>query len=306
MEIKKRRNFLSLLFVFLWGVLFTIGVFIVLSFLAGVSVFDSRIVQKGYAFFSSDFPLFLNGQYLSLSDRYNQYEVGKYDVCVDDFEKKEVCYNDIRIEGNDKPSQHLEDIVPESADGEGVYQLSERDDVLVFSSNNTAVAWYDVSLRQIFYINAFGEGVVSLFPSFDVVKGRYNTEKMQFEFLGKQEKEIFVVPDSEKERYSFFLEASKKTYLFSDWFFSVERTPLHLFGDVETQLLGVYSSKMHHVFHIQKNMFVVFFDSSVYVFSVIRNAWSFVAPYDGGSGFCTYSTHQCYFLQGGRLVGVSL
>ncbi|HID91818.1 TPA: hypothetical protein EYP45_01705, partial [Candidatus Peregrinibacteria bacterium] len=94
---KKRRGILSLLFVFLWGVFFGLGVYIVFLFLGGFSFFDSRVVQKGYASFSSNFPLYLNGEYIKNSNRYNQYEVGGYVLCVDGSEKDAVKMENFKL-----------------------------------------------------------------------------------------------------------------------------------------------------------------------------------------------------------------
>ena len=308
MGVKKRRGILSLLFVFLWGVFFGLGVYIVFLFLGGFSFFDSRVVQKGYASFSSNFPLYLNGEYIKNSNRYNQYEVGGYVLCVDGFEKDGVCYDSVIVGTNEEASQSLTSLflLPENKKNM-IHSLSETDDLLLFSSDNTAVSWYDESLRQVFFVESEKGEVQSFFPSFTVVSGVYNKELGQFEFFGKNGgNDVFIIKTGD---YSLFSSSSldQERYKFSSRFFSVKSSSSALFDNVEVDLKGVYASVLKNSYYMKENLFVLFFDTSVYSFSTIRDSWVFMSEKDSGDeGFCSKKEQKCYFKKNGKLVVLSL
>jgi len=290
-----------LFFVFLWVFLFTLGMYIVFLFLTGFSFFDSRVLQKGYASFSSGSPLYLNGKYLENSERYSQYEVGKYTLCVDEFSKKEKCYNDIHISVNDDVSKKVKSVFLLPSEEFGVsHVLSGKNDLLAFSSDDGAILWYDVFLHQGFYVEEESEGVSSFFTPFEVVSLAYDKKLKRFELKGLADKDVFYVEVDSSVR-------KEGEYDFKKRFFSLVLNENGFFRDVELELVGVFLDDLEEWYSLENGRVVLFFKESVYLFSPIRNSFEFLSVKDSDfSGMCAVEGGKCFYVNDGLVRVVSL
>jgi len=290
MGMKKKRGVLSLLFVFLWVFLFFGGMYVVFLFLQGFSFFDSRVLQKGYASFVSRSPLYLNSAFIENSGQYMQYELGKYDVCAREFGKKERCYNDVEVEGNDKVSQVLGPIFLTPKKNESLsIPLSGKDDKIAFSKDNGTFLWYDASLRQAFYVEIGKSGVQSVFPEFEVVSVEYDEKEKRFVLGGKKEKEVLYI-DVDSMESSLFFTLSRKKYDFKNYYFEY----------FDETLIGVFLEEMQHSYKVDDGKFVLFFDDSVYLFSSVRNSFRFISRKDTDfGGVCSVKAKRCFYKKDG-------
>ncbi len=287
---------MSLFFVSLWVFLFGLGIYLVFLFLNGFSFFDSRVLQRGYAYFSSTSPLYLEGAYIENSKRYAQYEMGSYDLCVDEFEKKERCYDSVVIGGNDGVSQRFDSVflMPENIDNL-LFSLSEKGDLVAFSSKDGAFLWYDSFLRQVFYVVIGEEGVQSVFPEFPVVSVVYDKDLHRFVISGKKKDELFYV-----EVGSYTPSVSKEEYDFRNYFFSFISRGDGLFAGIGGELKGVFLQQNKASYSLEDGRFVLFFNDSVYLFSSVQDTFQFISTKDRVfDGICNAKENRCFYMKDG-------
>jgi len=305
MEMKKRRGVLSLLFVFLWAFLFVLGIYLVFLFLQGFTFLNSRVIQKGYASFTSEHPVYINGRYVKSAERYDKYEVGEYVVCSDAFEKKGQCYNSVEVGTNDGLSQRLNISFLKWVDGgSDEYALSQKNDLLVFSAGLKAVLWYDILLKQAFYVGVSSEDIEVVFPGFDVASVSYSEEIGGFVLHGKRKDDELVVHlDSDES----FFRVNDSFYTFSDLYFSQIVSADGFFSEGRVDLKGVFSEMLHQFFILDENTVVLFFKESVYLFSFERNSFVFLSEKDAeGEGVCNSFMRKCFFMKDEKLIALPL
>lgn len=296
MGIKKKRGVLSLFFVFLWVFLFSVGMYIVFLFLQGFNFFDLRVSQKGYASFSSASPLYLQGNYIENSGRYAQYESGVYDLCVNEFGKKERCYDFVDVRNNGEISQKISSVflVP---DGEKDWSvaLSEKNDLIAFSSDDGAFLWYDSFLRQAFYVESGEDGLASVFPKFLVTSVMYDEDLHRFVMRGAGKDEVSFVKISPRS-----VLFSERKYDFREYFFSVFLSGNGIFSGFETDLKGVFLQKNKKTYALPDGRFVLFFKKSVYLFTSERSVFQFLSSKDEEfDGVCKPEEKKCFYMKDG-------
>jgi len=302
MGMKRKRAMLSLFFVFMWVFLFLLGIYVVFLFLNGFSFFDSRVLQKGYASFSSESPLYLDGKYVENSERYSQYEIGEYIFCIEEFAKKTRCYDDVDISSNEEVSQELKSIFLLPSEGNDIsYVLSEKNDLFAFSSDKRALLWYSNSLRQGFYVEENTGEISSFFSLLEVVSLEYNERLKRFELRGVEDEESFNIETS-----SIALQTGGE-YDFERRFFSLVLGVDGFFKEVVLELSGVFLNDLERWYSLKDGRFVLFFKDSIYLFSPVRNSFQFLSVKDSDfPGVCTVESEKCFYVRDKLIRFISL
>ena len=252
--------------------------------------------------------MYVNGNYVKSVGRYDKYEIGEYIVCFDAFEKKGLCYNSVEVGTNDGLSQRLNISFLKWADGlSDEYALSQKNDLLVFSADSNAVLWYDVLLKQAFYIDIKSEEIEMVFPEFDVASVSYDEKQNAFVLTGDDAKDVLVVDIKDGASFFDVNKIDKYFYTFSDLYFSQIVSEDGFFSEGRVDLKGVFSEVLHQFFVLDKNSVVLFFNESVYLFSFERNSFVFLSEKDAESdGACNRFMKKCFFVKNGKLVALPL
>ena len=300
----KKRKLLSLLFVSFWVLLFSLGLSQVFLYLQGYTPFsfiDKNEVQKGYATFSSRFPLFLDGQYMGKGSIYGRYDLGKYSVCADSLGYDQRCFKDVEVMGNDYRSVKRENIyLLKKNRKNSLFWTSERS----YSLENS-LFWYDELKKQIFFIESTGEGVQSYFPQYPLEKIEYREDLDRYVIWGRNadgERVEMFIPFSGSS-FSFLSSVAENMYSFGD--FAIEKK-----GDLdlEDRVVVHFDEKLERLISFRdSDLSILIFPSSLYLFSPQEEELTFIARRDPDS-FTLFlqESGDLFFIQNEELRSVAL
>ncbi len=316
MGVKKKRRVFGLFYVFLWGIAFGLGVSVVYLFLYGFSFFDERVLQRGYALFSSSSPLYIDGKYIEGSGKNELFEAGNHTLCVEEFFKNTRCFNAVGVFENSEESQVFSSLFTLVEEKEAIGSvLSDDVDTVVFSSVDKAILWYSPRLQQVFYVTEESGEVQSLFlgsslfPLDSVKSIAYEEDTHRFVLYGDDKKNPFYINVSVSSERSVFLGfvEKKMDYLFDSYFFSVVSFIDTFSFQESVDVRGVFLQKNMASYFIDDQKTVLFFEDSVYLFSEKREVFHFLSRKDSDfDGFCSAEKKRCVFKKDGKVYQIFL
>lgn len=286
-----------------WFLLFVLGIYQVFLFLHGYPPFsfgNSQKIQSGYATFSSDSSLFLDGFRLGSGEVYERYAVGEYHLCAEKLGFQNRCQH-VEVLPNDQLSIEIRGI-----------QLV-KDPLLAktlvaplspfFLPEGRGMAWYDSEKKQGFVITSFSEGVDSFFVDLPMVESfTWDSDQSRIILTDEVGNEDFVSlemreSDFSKSRFSFTGNA-----LFKD--ISVQT----LFDRPQTELVTVFQKAPDQVIPVEDNgNALVVFRDDVFFFSADLQDFRWVTKKDPKTSVVYQSSQkELFFVEDGNIFYTSL